>query len=153
MKKTLLLLTACTIISGAIITSCGTSAQKTEDAQAKVENAQNNVTEANKNLNKANEEYVVDIEKYRKEADEKAAANDKIIADLKTRIDMQKKEVKEDYKKRVAELELKNAEMKKKMHDYKAQGKENWDNFKTDFNHSTDDLGKAFTDLTAGKSK
>ena len=148
MKKSILILAASTLITGAILTG-----RNNPSPEQKVENAQNNVTEANKNLDKANEEYLADIDKYRKETDAKTAANDKIIADLKARIDIQKNEAKKDYKKKIAELEQKNAEMKKKMDEYKAQGKENWENFKTDFNHSMDDLGNAFNDLTANKDK
>ncbi len=153
MKNSIFVLAVCIFTTGAILTGCNSSSQNADDAQKKVENAQNNVTEANKNLDKANEEYLADIDNYRKEADAKAAANDKIITDLKARVNIQKKETREDYNKKIAELEQKNAEMKKKMDDYKAQGKENWENFKGDFNHSMDDLGKAFNDLSDNKGK
>ena len=38
--------------------------------------------------------------------------------------------------------------MKKKMDDYKAEGKEQWEAFKTEFSHDMDELGQAFKDLT-----
>src|ERR1022692_3329323 len=100
MKKSILIFAATALMTGATLTGCDNPSP-----QQKVENAQNNVTEANKNLDKANEEYLADIDNYRKETDAKAAANDKIIADLKARIDIQKKETQDDYKKKIAELE------------------------------------------------
>ena len=141
MKKTILILTAFTFITGTILTGCDTPAQK-------VENAQNDVTEANKNLDKANEEYLGDIDNYRKETDGKIAANDKSIAEFKSRIESKKQDAREEYKQKVAKLEQKNSDMKKKMDDYKAEGKDKWEAFKVEFSHGMDELGKSFKDLT-----
>ena len=49
MKKSILALAAVTFISGVVLTSCDTPAEK-------VESAQKNVSEANKNFEEANEE-------------------------------------------------------------------------------------------------
>ncbi|MFN0047523.1 MAG: hypothetical protein ACKVOU_00200 [Cytophagales bacterium] len=43
--------------------------------------------------------------------------------------------------------------MKKKMDDYKEDGKENWEKFKTEFNHDMDEIGNAFKDLTVKNVK
>ena len=77
------------------------------------------------------------------------AANDQIIADLKATIQHDKKAAKADYKSKVSALEQKNAEMKKKMKDYRQDGKDKWQAFKTEFTHDMDELGKAFKDLHA----
>lgn len=146
MKKSILVLLVFTVITGAIFTSCRTPAQK-------VENAQNNVTEANKDLDKANQEYLADIEKFRKETADKIAANDKSIAEFKARIENDKKDAKADYNKKIAELEQKNSDMKKKLDDYKAEGKESWEKFKTEFSHDMEELGNAFRDLTVKNVK
>jgi hypothetical protein len=37
--------------------------------------------------------------------------------------------------------------MKDKMNGYKAEGKDKWENFKTEFNHDMDELGNALSDL------
>ena len=39
------------------------------------------------------------------------------------------------------------------MEDYKADSKENWESFKTEFNHDMDELGNAFRDLTIDNKK
>ena len=38
--------------------------------------------------------------------------------------------------------------MKKKMDDYKAEGKDKWNEFKIEFNRDMEEIGKAFKDLT-----
>ena len=81
------------------------------------------------------------------------AANDQIIADLKATIQHDKKAAKADYKSKVSALEQKNAEMKKKMEDYRQDGKDRWQAFKAEFSHDMDELGKAFKDLTVKNVK
>jgi len=146
MKKSILALATSALIAGAIFTSCNSPAKK-------VENAENEVKEANKELNKANEEYLADIESYRKETADKIAANDRSIAEFNARIKSQKKAAKADYKKKIAALEQKNSDMKKKIDGYKAEGKENWEKFKAEFSHDMEEIGKAFKDLTVKNVK
>lgn len=140
MKKSILTLAASVLIAGAIVTSCNTPAQK-------VENAKDNVTEAQEVLDKANQEYLADIESYRKEAAEKIAANDRSIAEFNARIENEKKDAQDIYRKRIADLEQKNSDMKKKMDDYKAEGKQKWDKFKEEFSRDMEEVGKAFKDF------
>lgn len=134
------------IVAGTIFTSCTSSEQKVEDAQE-------DVAKANENLVDANAEYLADVELYKKETANRIAANNKSIAEFNVRIEKEKKEVKADYKKRVAELEQKNSDMQKKMDEYKADGKDNWEKFKSEFNHDMEELGKAFNDLTTNNVK
>lgn len=140
MKKSILTLAAFAFITGAVITSCNTPAEK-------VGIAQDNVTAANDDLDKANAEYLVDIENYRKEAAAKIVANDKSIAEFNARIESKKEAAKTDYKKKVAELEQKNTDIKRRLDEYKAEGKDNWEIFKMEFSRDLEKLGKAFKDL------
>lgn len=141
MKKSILVLVTSTLIIGAMATSCNTSAEK-------VENAQENVAEANKDLDKANEEYLVDVEAYRKATADRIAANNQSIAEFNAKAEQQKKEDRAEYKRKVAELEQKNRDMQLKLDEYKVDGKDKWETFKTEFNHDMDELGNAFKDLT-----
>ena len=142
MKKSISAIAASLFVAGVILTSCNTSAEK-------VENAQNNVTEANKDLDKANQEYLADVENYRKETAGKIAANYQSIVDFNAKIEHETKKTKATYKKRITELEQKNTGMKKKMDDYKADGNEKWQLFKTEFSKGMDEIGKSLKDLTA----
>ena len=146
MKKSILVFTSVTLLSGMVFLGCESSSEK-------VDTAEQAVTDANNELEQANQEYLADIENYRTETSSKIEANNQSIADFNLRIAKEKKEVKEDYKKKIAELESKNSDMKKKMDEYKADGKEKWEAFKTEFSHDMDELGKAFTDLTINNTK
>jgi chromosome segregation ATPase len=141
MKKSILAMAAFTCIAGAILTSCNTSAER-------VENAQENVIQANKDLDQANQEYLADIENYRLETASRIEANEQAIADFNAGLEHEKKAVRAEHKKKIAELEQKNREMKKKLEEYKAEGKENWEIFKAEFSHDMDELGKAFKNVT-----
>jgi DNA replication protein DnaC len=134
------------LIAGALVMGCNTSATK-------VENAQDNVTQAEKDLAKANEEYLADVEKYRQEAAVKIAANNQSIADFNARMANEKAEARADYKKKIDAIEQKNSDLKKKLEEYKAEGKDSWENFKSEFSRDMDELGTAFKNLTVKNSK
>jgi hypothetical protein len=137
MKKSILILASFALITGLILTSCNTSAEK-------VENAEQNVIEANEDLNNANIEYLADVEKYRKETADKIAANNKSIAEFKARIANEKEDAKVAYNQKIIVLELKNSDLKKKMDVFKAESKEQWETFKVEFSKDMEELGTAF---------
>jgi hypothetical protein len=141
MNKIVLILSASLMLTGAVVTGCSSPASE-------VENAQDKVAEANNNLDKANEEYVKDIENYKKQGADKIAANEKTLADLNAKVENETAKGKAERKKKIADLELRNSEMKKKLADYKPDGQQKWDAFKAECNHDLDGLGKAFEDLT-----
>ncbi len=141
MKKSLLLLTVSVFITATLLTSCNSSAEK-------VENAENDVLDAEKALEIANAEYLSDVENYRIETRDRIEANNQSIIEFNARIENEKKEAKAEYKKQIAELEQKNTDMEKRMDDYKADSKENWEKFKEEFNNDMIALGEAFKNLT-----
>ena len=130
-------------ISGFLITmfSCG-------NAEQKVANAEENVADAEKKLSDAEDEYLADVEKHRMMYSEKIAANDKSIAEFNARIEKEKKDVRAEYKAKIEELEQKNSDLKKKMDDYKVEGKDQWEIFKTEFSRDMDELGTALSNIT-----
>lgn len=134
------------LIMSVAFTSCNTSSQK-------VENAENNVIEANEDLDKANQEYLDEIESYRRETADKIAANNRSIEEFNARIENEKEQARAEYRKEIAALEQKNSDMKKKMDDYKAEGKDKWEKFKTEFSRDMDELGNAFRGLTVKNVK
>lgn len=144
MKTKILSLAITTLIAGTMFIGCQSSSEK-------VESAQKDFLKANSELNKANEEYLKDIAAYRKKMDEKVAENDKSLVDFQARVEHEKKEAKADYIKRIVALQQKNTDIKKKMDDYKAEGKEKWELFKIEFNHEMDELGNALKALTGLK--
>jgi chromosome segregation ATPase len=141
MKKSMLAILASAVLTGAIFTSCNSSTEK-------VENAEENLKEANQELNKANEAYLLEIENYRKETAAKYETNRQSIIEFEARIASEKKEVREEYQKKIAELEQKDTDTRKKLDNYKAISKEEWEKFKAEFSHDMEELGKAYSDLT-----
>lgn len=87
------------------------------------------------------------MENYKTETFDKIAANKKSIQDFNDRMATKKEEVKADFKKKIDELDQQNTDMQKRMEDYKAEGKENWESFKTEFSQDMNALGKSFKDL------
>lgn len=134
------------LVAATWLTSCNSPAQNLEAAQE-------NVNDANNDLDKANEDYLIEMETYRKESAARISANDKSIAAFNARIENEKKEVRDEYKKKIAELEQKNTDVKKRLDEYKADGKDNWANFKLEFSRDMDAIGKALKDLTASNVK
>ncbi|WP_394993798.1 hypothetical protein [Emticicia sp.] len=148
MKKTIVALAVFTFITATIVTSCNSSSPS-----EKVEDAKTDVEEANKDLQKANDEYLTEVESYKRETAEKISANELSIKEFNERIATEKKQAQGAYKQKIAELEQKNTDLKRRLDDYKQDGKENWEKFKIEFNRDMDELGKAFKDLTVKNVK
>ncbi len=123
-----------------MFTSCDNAAQK-------VAKAEENVVDAEKDLQMAEEEYLADIEQYRLLSAEKIAANNRSIAEFNARIEQEKKEVRADYRSKIKELEIKNSDMKKKMDEYRVEGKDKWEIFKTEFGKDMDELGESISNF------
>ena len=125
-------------------TSLKAQTKKAKDAQ---------VTQAEKDRIKANADYEADVARYRKITEQKIAANKKSMKEFEVRIEKEKMEAKAEYKKKIADLEAKNNDLKKRLEDYKADGNDNWQKFKVEFNHDMNELGTAFKDLTVRNTK
>ena len=128
------------ISTGAILSSCNSSAEK-------LENAEQNVKEASLELNEAHREFLADIEKFKKEVAARIAANQEQIDDFKEKISNENKAAKAIYKEKIAVLEKRNSALEEKMEAYDEDGEEKWAKFKAEFNSDMDELGKAFAGL------
>lgn len=123
-----------------LFTSCSSSTDK-------VDNAEQNVQDAKRDLEHANESQKKDVEAYNKIMAEKIAAQEQIIQEFNERIKVQKSDAKKEYEERIAELDKKNSDMKKKMADFNASNQSNWETFKASYNTEMNDLGYAFDEL------
>lgn len=125
-----------------LLTACNSPEQKMENAQSEV------VDESNRELEQANREYLVDMNQYRDEVANRIAANDSTITAFKTQMVNETGDIKTANEKQLAVLEQKNSDMKKKLADYKGEGKEQWETFKTAFDREMNTLGEAFDELS-----
>lgn len=144
-KKSILILITASLVAVVFLTGCNSPNKKVENAKAAV-------VEANKDLQQANSELMADINQYREETTAKIAANDSMITILKANIASKSGDAKAVYEKQLAVLDQKNADMKKKLADYKGEGKEQWETFKIGFSHDMDSLSNAFKHLIPKKS-
>ena len=85
-------------------------------------------------------------------AEEKINSYEKSIGEFKERIAKETKENIAKYEKTLADLEQKASEIKKKVHEYKVEGKDKWAAYNDKFNHDLDELGKALKNFMV-KSK
>jgi len=144
MKKTILTLAITVFMAGFMLSSCQSSADKVKNAQDKVQEANEKVAVANQELNQAIQDSV---QKFKKESEDQIIANEKSIAEFKVKIAKEKKENRALYEKRLAELEQQNRDMKKRLEDFREDGKDNWISFRNKFNHDMAEMGKSFHDF------
>jgi len=144
MKKIMFTIAIAAFAAGTLLTACNSSAKK-------VENAQDEVNDASKDLEKAeielNQARLDSVEQFRQESDARILANEKSIVEFRLKIAKEKREARISYEKKIAVLEQKNSDMKKKLAEYNDDGKDRWYSFKNEFNHDMDELGQAFKDL------
>lgn len=114
----------------------------------KVDAAKEQVTQANADLAKAEAEYAQDVANFRRETNDRISANELSLSELKVKMDKSKKAIKAEYKEQINILEQKNAEMKLKIADYKADSKDKWLTFKNEFNSDMDKLGASLKNFT-----
>jgi hypothetical protein len=146
MKKVMFSMAALALMMGALVSGCTSSEQK-------VKNAEETLIEANEALKEANADYLADMEQFRMDTEAKIITNDQIIAELKGRLSKMKIAVRIDAQNKIAELEEKNAQMKRRIADYKDEGRDNWYSFKNEFNRDMEALGKALSDFVTNSNK
>jgi hypothetical protein len=136
MKKIILTLAIIAFMVGTISISYGQEPDKrSEKAREKLQKAQN-------------DSIALVYQKLKTESEVKFKNNNENIAVSKARIANEKNKIKTKDENKLTELQQKNTYLKKKLDDYKIDGKEKWDIFKAGFSQDMDDLSKALTDLT-----
>jgi len=149
MKKSFLTLAVITLMAGTISTSYAQEPdKKSEKARENVSEKQKDVVEAKQELKKAQKDSVSDYQNFKKESEMKIKENDKSIADLKAKLSKVNAKNKVAYQKDVNGFEQKNANLKKKLDNYKEGGPSNWAIFKKEFSHDMNELGKSLKDFT-----
>jgi hypothetical protein len=131
------------LIAGTMITGCNSTDNKIENAENKLQAANDNVSAAKQDLNNAIKDSLTEYQKFKQESNEKIAAFDNSISELKVKIAKEKKENKARYERKLAGLEQQNRNMKKDLEEFKEDGKEKWYSFKAKFNYDMDNLGTA----------
>lgn len=128
------------LIAGSVFTGCNNR----DDAKEKVEEANNAMIEAQAQFEK-------EWQQFKTDAELKIDANQKQIDNLKAAMKSTSAKFKAQYENQVLTLEQKNIELKKKLNDYKYEGKDNWEEFKNYFNSEVDTVVFALNDIFKNK--
>ena len=153
MKKIISNLAIASLMAGLVFSGCQSSAKKVENAEKDLQTAKNNVIDARQGLYDATKDSLTEYQIFKKESQQKINDHEKSIAEFKARIAAEKLENKVAYEKKIAELEKKNSDLKRKLEEYKEDGQTKWAEFKTKFSHDMSELGQAFKNFTIKSEK
>jgi len=154
MKKSIFTLAATMFVAGSILSSCSSPEKKVENAEQKVADAKADVKDARQDLAEAQQGTAVsDFQQFKNESNNEINENDRHIAQLRIDIKSEKREARERDEKKINALEKKNHKLREKLEAYHDDGKSDWREFKTEFNHDLAGLGHAFKDITVRNTK
>ena len=154
MKKLIFTLTVVTCIAGALLVSCKPSTTEEKESQEKVEIARDNLEDAKDTLAVAREEATEqELKAFRNSGDSIIRINNLKIAGLKLKMKETGQSIDATYQKNIEILEQKKENLQVKMDTFKNDAKSDWQSFKREFKHDTDELGKALKVLTVNNKK
>lgn len=137
-------------VVGMVYISCNNSPKQKEE---KLNDAKDEVVDAKEDLAKSKLDSIGDFNKYKESIENKLVENERKIAELKAKNTSKVKSTQELYVKQLDKLEMKNAELKHKIEDYKQGPEQKWELFKIDFNKDVDDLGKSISNMAERNMK
>ena len=140
MKKSIYIVTTFAIMFAFIAQSCDRSHDRMESAQT-------SVIEAERDVDIAKSEIEADVQIYRLEAANDFRENNLAIADINRKIQDEDTETREAYEVKIAELERTNRDLKRQIDNYRATSRDHWNEFKSDFSSSMDDLSNSLDDF------
>ncbi len=141
MNNSILVFAVIGSLAGILLTGC----EKT--AERKVEDAKETLGDAKQGLKDDQTKYLAEWQTFKSESEQTIEANEKRIDAFKDKMDKAGRKAKAKYSKEVAVLEQNNRDLKKKLEDYKDEGQSKWEEFKTNFNHDMDGIGRIMKDL------
>ena len=132
------------LFAGSIFYGCETKNENIEDAKE-------NVKDAKQELKDAQAQYESEWQQFKSDVDLKISNNEKRIAEFRADAKTTSGKYGAKYEKEVVVLEKKNIELRKKLTDYKYEGKDSWEVFKDDFNREVDVIMTGLNDIFSKK--
>ncbi len=145
MKYKYFVLPVILMIAGSILTGC-------EINRDSKENAKEEIQKADQALKDSQAQFDNEWQQFKNDAESKIGNNEIRINNFKAEMKKTSAKFKAEYANKVLTLEQKNIELKKMINNYQYTGKNNWDNFKLEFNSSMDSVGSALNDIFNKKS-
>jgi hypothetical protein len=140
MKTRIILNLLLAVLVSISISSCNKSPKAKE---AELNEAKQEVENAEVDLDEAKTDSVYAFNKYKSSIQIKLVENEKVITDLKVKIEDKDRKTQTLYYRQLENLQIKNTELKLKIENYKQGPTQKWELFKVDFNNELDDLGKS----------
>lgn len=135
MKYSIITVSIITLMAALVLSGC-------ESPSNKMEKAETSVIEAERDLEIAKSEVEAELRIYRAEHENEVKEFNRTISDIKQKIENETdKDVKVKLEKQLDEYDESLTTLKREMDNYKASGRENWDDFKDNFSNRMDDLG------------
>ncbi len=154
MKKSIFTLTIITCLSVIVMISCKPNTKEEKESQEKVEIARDNVEDAKDSLDVAKRAATDEEWKaFKNSGDSVININNLRIAGLKLKMKNTGNSIDAEYQKNIDVMEQKNKDLKVKMDTYKNDVSSDWQSFKREFKHDTDEIGQALKDLTVDNKK
>jgi hypothetical protein len=167
MKKPMITLAAAFIFGVAtVLSSCSTVDQKAR-ADQKVESEKDDLRDEKKDVQDAREDVqdareVANLEaqkltpddwkKYQADAEAKIKKNEARIIELRSKIKESGTAMDDSREKKIAELEKQNWDLRTRLNSFDANNGK-FDEFKREFDHDMDEIGKGLKDITVDNKK
>jgi hypothetical protein len=142
MKTRIILNLLLAVLVSISISSCNKSPKAKE---AELNEAKQEVENAEVDLDEAKTDSVYAFNKYKSSIQIKLVENEKVITDLKAKIEDKDRKTQTLYYRQLENLQIKNTELKLKIENYRQGPTQKWELFKVDFNNDLDDLGKTIS--------
>jgi hypothetical protein len=154
MKKAIFILLVAMFSTATLFVSCKPSTNEEQTAEDNLQVAKNNVEDAHKELDDAKRQAnLEEWESFKNDVNTIVEKNDAKIDSLKLEIKKSGKAADAEYQKKIDALKERNQELKVKIKTYKNDADSNWESFKREFNHDTEELGKSLKDFTVNNKK
>ena len=150
MKTPIIRMVVLATLASVALTSCNNSPKAKEE---NLNEAKDEVVDAREDLTQARLDSISDFNKYKESIEKKLTENESVIADLKSKNDSKDKSTQALYLQQLNKLELKNAELKSKLENYKQGPEQKWELFQVDLNKDMDDLGKSISNMAERNMK
>ncbi len=134
MKSNIVAFAVTGLLAGALLSGCASTSDQSASS-------------SKQEAREARAEYRAEWRAFKKDSEAKIDANQVKIDAFKEKMDNAGPERKAKYADRVAELEKKNRDLRKRLAEYKDGGPSRWEEFKTNFKHDMDGIGETMSDL------
>jgi predicted RNase H-like nuclease (RuvC/YqgF family) len=149
MKKSILSVALFAFMAGTISTSYGqVRDQKSFSERGNVQESNKDRTDAKQDYKEVQRKSDFEFQKFKKEGQAKIRNNEKRISELKVKISKFNTREKADYQKNLRVLEQKNANLKRKLANYKEKQQDKWTSFKSEIDRDLDEVGNQLRDFS-----